>query len=98
MEDLTYLGVINYLQTEVYKVLWSKSKTLQSLGKIHSFFLSLVTQSKSKLMKIVFRCHVDNFRNYFPGVELSPLHVLVNVIAIAILVNLLYVIVVYSLV
>ena len=39
-----------------YKVLWSKSKKLQNLGKIHRFFLSLVTQTKSKLMKIVLRC------------------------------------------
>ena len=55
-EDLDLPGsgklFINKSLCPYYKVLQSKSMKLPNFGKIHSF-LSLVTQSKSKLMKIV---------------------------------------------
>ena len=59
MEDFDLIGsnklFTNRSLFSYYKVLWSKSKKLRNLGKIHSF-LSLVIQSKSKLMKVMFRC------------------------------------------
>ena len=59
MEDFDLIGsnklFTNRSLCSYYKVLWSKSKKLRNLGKIHSF-LSLVIQSKSKLMKVMFRC------------------------------------------
>ena len=57
-----------------YKMLWSKSKKLHSLGKIHSFFISgdtikiRVNENSSPLSKT----HVDNFGKHFPDVDLSP--------------------------
>ena len=59
MEDFDLPGngklFINRSVCPYYKVLWSKSKKLQNLAKF-IVFLFLVTQSKSKLMKIVLRC------------------------------------------
>ena len=55
MEDLNLPGsgklFINRSLCTYYKVLWSKCKKLQNLGKTHSFFffLSLMSHSKSKL-------------------------------------------------
>ena len=60
LEDVDLIGsnklFINRSLCLYYQVLWSKSKKLHNLGKIHSFFLFLVIQSKSKLMKVVLRC------------------------------------------
>ena len=55
------------------KVLWSKSKKLQNLGKIHSFFLSgdtikIKINENSPPLSVT---HVGNFGNYFPDVDLS---------------------------
>ena len=57
-----------------YKVLWSKSKKLHNLGKIHSFLISgktvkiKINESSAPLPVT----HVDGFGNYFPDVDLSP--------------------------
>ena len=60
MEDLELPGnnklFINRSFCPYYKMQWSKSKKLHSLSKIHSFFLFLVTRSRSGSMKIVRRC------------------------------------------
>ena len=56
-----------------YKMLWSKSKKLYNLSKIHSFFISgdtikiRVNESSSPLSLT----HVDNFGKHFPDVYLS---------------------------
>ena len=59
MEDVDLTGsnklFVNRSLCPYCKVLWSKSKKLHNLGKIHSF-LSLVIQSKSKLIKVVLHC------------------------------------------
>ena len=57
-----------------YKVLCSKSKKLHSLGKTHSF-LSSGDRIKIKIDENSFPLsvtHVDDFRNYFSDVNLSP--------------------------
>ena len=46
---------INRSLCPYYKMLWSTSKKLHSLSKIHSF-LFLVTRSKSRSMEIAHRC------------------------------------------
>ena len=57
-----------------YKILWSKSKKLQSLGKINSFVISGDTIK----IKVSENClplsitHVDDFGEYFPDIDLSP--------------------------
>ena len=57
-----------------YKVIWAKSKTLHSLGKIYSFFFSgdriklRVTENNS----LLFLTHVEDFGKYFPDIDLSP--------------------------
>ena len=60
MEDVGLPGqnklFINKNLCPYYKVLWSKSKKLHSLGKINSFFLFRVTQSRLKSVKIVCLC------------------------------------------
>ena len=57
-----------------YKVLRSKSKKVHSLGKINSFFISgdtiEIKVSKNSLPLSI--THVDDFRKYFPGIDLSP--------------------------
>ena len=57
-----------------YKSLWSKSKKLSSLGKIHSFFISGSTikiklQENSNPESIT---HSSDFDKFFPDVDLSP--------------------------
>lgn len=56
-----------------YKALWSKSKKLQTLGKINSFFIS----DNTITIKISENClplsitHVDDFRKDFPNIDLT---------------------------
>lgn len=56
-----------------YKALWSKSKKLQTLGKINSFFIS----DNTITIKISENClplsitHVDDFRKDFPDIDLT---------------------------
>ena len=65
---------INRSLCPYYKMLWSKSKKLHSLGKIHSFFISgdsikiRVNKNSSPLSMT----HVVKFGKHFPDVDLSP--------------------------
>ena len=57
-----------------YKVLWSKSKKRNNLGKIRSFFISSDTvkikiNESTPSLPVT---HVDDFGNYFPDVDMSP--------------------------
>ena len=79
MEDVDLPGqnklFINKILSPYYKVIWTKSKKLYSLGKMHSFSISCDT------IKIRFSgnsspqslTHINDFRKYFPDVDLSPL-------------------------
>ena len=56
-----------------YRILWSKSKTLFTMGKIHSYFISngsvkIRLQEKGSSIPIT---HTGDFEKYFPGVDLS---------------------------
>ena len=57
-----------------YRMLWSKSKRLLDLGKINNFFVSsgkikIRLQENSKPLAIT---HVQDFKKYFPDVDLTP--------------------------
>ena len=57
-----------------YRILWSKTKRLQSMGKINNFFISGGTvkvkiDENSKPLAIT---HLDDLAINFPGVDLSP--------------------------
>ena len=68
------LVFVNQSLCPYYKSLWSKSKKLLSLGKIHSFFVSNST-IKLKLQENgepVAITHSSDFRKYFPDVDLPP--------------------------
>ena len=73
MEDVDLLG-INKNLCPYYKVLWSKSKKLLSLGKINSFFISSDTVkirvSENSLPLSI--THVDDLGKYFLDIDLSP--------------------------
>ena len=65
---------INQSLCPYYKSLWSKSKKLCTLGKIHSFFISnstikLKLQENSVPVAIT---HNSDFQKCFPDVDLSP--------------------------
>ena len=56
-----------------YRILWSKSKALFTMGKIHSYFISngsvkIRLQEKGPSIPIT---HIADFEKYFPGVDLS---------------------------
>ena len=78
LEDLELPGnsklFINRSLCPYYKMLWSKSKKLHSLSKIHSFFISgdtikIRVNENSSPLSIT---HVDDFGKHFPDVDLSP--------------------------
>ena len=78
MEDLELPGnsklFINRSLCPYYKMLWSKSKKLQSLSKIHSSFISgdtinIRVNENSSPLSIT---HVDDFVKHFPDFDLSP--------------------------
>ena len=57
-----------------YKMLWSKSKKLPTLGKINSFYISNGTirikiSENSSPLSIT---HVNDFGKHFPDIDLSP--------------------------
>ena len=65
---------INQSLCPYYKSLWSKSKKLRSLGRIHSFFISnssikVKIQENSEPLSIT---HKSDLTNHFPDVDLSP--------------------------
>ena len=77
MEDLELPGnnklFINRSLCSCYKILWSKSKELHSLSKIHRFFISgdtikIRVNENSLPLSIT---HVDVFSKQFPDVDLS---------------------------
>ena len=65
---------INRSLCQYYKMLWSKSKKLYSLSKIHSSFISgdtikiRVNENNSPLSIT----HIDDFGKHLPDVDLSP--------------------------
>ena len=78
MEDVDLPGqnkhFINKNLCPYYKILWSKSKKLHSLGKINSFFIlgdtiNIKVIKNSLLLSII---HVDDFGKHFPDIDLSP--------------------------
>ena len=79
MEDVYLSGqnklFINKNLCPYYKIIWSHSKKLHSLGKINSFFISGDTiktkVSENSLPLSV--THVDDFGKYFPDTDRSPL-------------------------
>ena len=78
MEDLELPSstriFVNQSLCPYYRILWSKSKKLHSLGKIHIFFVSnsgikVKINENSQPLSIT---HESDFEKYFPGVDLSP--------------------------
>ena len=78
MEDLELHGnnklFINRSLRPYYKMLWSKTKKLHSLRKIHSFSTSgdtikIRVNENSSSLSIT---HVGDFGKHFPDVDLSP--------------------------
>ena len=65
---------VNQSLCSCYRVLWSKSRKLLSMGKINNFHISNGTikikiQEGSTPLSIT---HNADFEKYFPGVDLSP--------------------------
>ena len=65
---------VNQSLCSYYRLLWSKSKKLLSMGKINNFHISNDTikikiQEGSTPLSIT---HNTDFERYFPGVDLSP--------------------------
>ena len=78
MEDIELPGnsklFINRRLCPYYKMLWSKSKKLHSLSKIHSFFISgdTIKIKVSEYSSPLSITHVDDLGKHFPDVDLSP--------------------------
>ena len=77
MEDIGLTGdnkaFINHSLCPYYRVLWSKSKLLLTMGKINRLMVSNGTV-KVKIRKIsapISITHADDFTKYFPDVDLS---------------------------
>ena len=67
---------VNQSLCPYYKVLWSKSKRLRDLNKIHSFYISnngikIRIHENSKPIIIT---HVADLEKHFPGIDLSLPH------------------------
>ena len=67
---------VNQSLCPYYKVLWSKSKRLRDLNKIHSFFIAnngikIKVNENSNPITIT---HVADFDQHFPGINLSSPH------------------------
>ena len=65
---------VNQSLCPYYRILWSKNKGLQSMGKINSFFISggttkIKIDENSKPSAIT---HLDDLAVKFPGVDLPP--------------------------
>ena len=78
MEDFGLPGqrkiFINSSLCLYYKMLWSKSKKLLTIGKINSFYISKGTirikiSENSSPLSIT---HVNDFGKHFPDIDLSP--------------------------
>ena len=74
--DLSNTTIKLYLNESLcphYRILWSKSNALFTMGKIHSYFISnesvkIRLQEKGPSIPII---HTVDFEKYFPGVDLS---------------------------
>ena len=78
LEDLGFHGenkiYINRSLCQYYQMLWSKSKKLHSMGRIHSFYIAgesikIKVHENSTPLAIT---HVNDFEYHFPDVDLSP--------------------------
>ena len=78
MKDLQLTGqgklYINQSLCPYYRVLWSKSISIHSMGKIFSYYVSNVTvkikiEETSKPLSIM---HISDLEKLFPDVDLSP--------------------------
>ena len=78
LEDLGFHGenriYINRSLCQYYRMLWSKSKKLHSMGRIHSFYIAdesikIKVHENSTPLAII---HVNYFEYNFPDVDLSP--------------------------
>ena len=65
---------VNQSLCPYYKLLWSKSKKLHSMGKIHNFFISngTIKIKRSEGRSSLAVTHDSDFEKYFPGINLSP--------------------------
>ena len=65
---------VNQSLCPYYKLLWSKSKKLHSMGKIHNFFISngTIKIKRSEGSSSLAITHGSDFKKYFPGIDLSP--------------------------
>ena len=65
---------VNQSLCPYYKLLWSKSKKLHSMGKIHNFFISngTIKIKRSEGRSSLPITHDSDFEKYFPGINLSP--------------------------
>ena len=56
-----------------YRILWSKSKTLFTMGKMNSYLISngSVKMSLQEQGPSILIADTADFENYFPGVDLS---------------------------
>ena len=77
MEDTGFTGdnkvFINHSLCPYYRVLWSKSKVLLNMGKINRLMVSsgTVKVNISETSAPISITHADDFRKYFPDIDLS---------------------------
>ena len=78
LRDLGFHGknkiYINRSFCQYYRILWSKSKKLHSMGRIYSFYITgesikIKVHENSTPLAIT---HVNDFEYHFPDVDLSP--------------------------
>ena len=78
LADLGFHGenkiYINRRLCQYYRMLWSKSKKLHSMGRIHSFYIAgepikIKVHENSTPLAIT---HINDFEYHFPYVDLSP--------------------------
>ena len=63
---------INHSLRPYYRLLWSKSKVLLNMGKINRLMVSngIVKVKISEVNAPISITHADNFRKYFPDIDL----------------------------
>ena len=77
MEDIGLTGdnkvFINHSLRPYYRVLWSKSKVLPSMGKINRLMVSngAVKVKISEISAPISTIHADDFTKYFLDIDLS---------------------------
>ena len=65
---------VNQSLCSYYRILWSKAKRLQSMGKVNNLFISggTVKVKIDENSKPLAFTHLDDLAINFPGVDLSP--------------------------